>query len=116
MEEQQDRDAGSAMEVVARAIVLVRQLDAVRIGLGGRPMTAERMRAQNPALFAGIDAFAPGLLDLFMSAIGGDADALAKLGEDHLVPEDGTALCDPMTVFADLRVALEDQRAAAFRR
>jgi hypothetical protein len=53
-------------------------------------MSAERMRARKLALFAEIDAFAPGLLDVLMAAIAGDPAALAKIGQITSCPAEPT--------------------------
>jgi hypothetical protein len=97
--------------VVARTIETVRRYDAEQFGRGGERLSAEGLRAQDPALFADIDAFAPGLLDVFMSAIGGDADALVKIGKITACQTTELAIGDPMTMFGALRQALEDQAA-----
>jgi hypothetical protein len=59
---------------------------------GGERVSAKKLRASNLGLWREIDELAPGFIDTFMDAVGGDVDALAKLEKITACPEAHPAL------------------------
>jgi hypothetical protein len=75
----QDQPPGSASDTMARLIELVRQLEGLLVARGGERLTAKKLRASNPGLWREVDELAPGFIDTFMAAVGGDPEAITRL-------------------------------------